>query len=97
MALLWVGPLVVWAQRHTTVHRIPLTHHEAQVKVILHVNDTATPWSSPWVIDGMPKRWRSAYEVPSIVVDPVTCPRHGGLDPQSRMAECGLPHLKEAK
>ncbi len=71
MALLCVGPLAVWAHRHTTIPRILLTHHEAQVQGILHVHDTATPWSSPWVTDGIPKHWRSAHEVPSIVVDPV--------------------------
>jgi len=82
LALMCVGPLVVWAHRHMTIPRIPLTHHEAQVKVILHVHDTATPWSSSWVTDGIPKHWRFAPEVPSIVVDPVNLSETWWFGPQ---------------
>ena len=70
VALLGVGPLFVWAHRHATGHRIPLKPRAATAEVMRHINDPATPWSSSWVVDGIPKRWRSSHDVPSMVVDP---------------------------
>lgn len=70
LALLWVGPLFVWAHRESTVHRISLKPRAATAEVMRHINDPATPWSSSWVMDGIPKPWRSSHDVPSMVVDP---------------------------